>query len=484
MLPLFFGAILCFAMEVQRVTRRLDIVDFRERLPLLGILLIAVVGVFPITGMDQLGVWTSNLMISESYAIGIGATLLLAGVTVVWYAGRQSGVRGPDWTFPGIVLPLGIIALGYLKISMMILGFAAVMYAALRLRLYRKPAYALLGIIFTAAFVWTLTQVSLPQHREGFQPLDFLRGFVPPPWWPFFVFAQLFWSVLYIVVRMRAMGLRTLADLRSAMAARRTLDIEIVTLVGVLGITPGFVTHIDGGSAFYFSDIQRWLAVGLLIAFFATAGAGLHRMRPRSSLAVLLTLFIAAPLIYSMGANSVYWTKRMLAANAALRQELYPDSVAARIPPGIRGLPRLNDAAYLQQGLEASPNYLPTVELLALSEIPATERRRTALFIPQSERAYWDMLKRPGACSFAGHVAPALTGMTMIDGMPAYGCALSPYYGLGFHVKRSREQSAADTLPATLCARSAPSGVSRVMTLHFDQTGRARKRVDECQRAR
>jgi hypothetical protein len=483
MLPLFFGSILCFAMEVQRVTRRDASVDFRERLPLLGILLVAVIGVFPITGMDQLGVWTSNLVISESYAIGIGATLLLAGVTVTWYSGRQSGVRGPDWIFPGVVLPLGIIALGYLKISMMILGFAAAMYAALRLRLYRRPAFVAVGLVFTAAFVWTLTQVSLPQHREGFQPLDFLKGFVPPAWWPFFIIAQLFWSVLYLVVRMRSLGLRTLADLRSAMRDRRTLDVEIVGLVALLGILPGFVTHIDGGSAFYFSDIQRWLAVGLLIAAVAVPGRSLRPARTRSSLAIVLMLFVAAPLACSMGANSVYWTKRMLSANAALRYELYPDSVAARIPLGIRGLPRLNDPRYLQSGLEASPNFLPVEELISLSRLPLAERRRTALFIPQNERAYWDILQRPGACSFAGHIAPALAAMTMVDGMPAYGCALSPYYGLGFHVKRTRGQVAADTLPAALCARAVSSGVRQVMTLHFDQAGRARQRVDECQRA-
>jgi hypothetical protein len=485
MLPFFFGAVVCFAVELQRASASQggEFSDFRNRLPLLTIFLVAFIGVLPITGMDSMGVWTSNLMISESYSIGMGAMLLLAGVTVTWYSGRASGVASADWFFPAVVLPVGIIGLGYLKISMMILGFLAVMYAAYRLRFFRQPGYIVVAVLFTAVFLWTLTLVSLPQHREGFHPFDFLKGFVPPAWWPFFVIAQLFWSVLYIVMRVRSMGLRTFSDLRDAMSDRRTVDIEIVALIAGVGIIPGFVTHIDGGSAFYFSDIQRWMSVALIMGLLASGPVARRKERSLFSLRTVLILFLAFPLIWSMGSNSVFWTKRMLAANAALRYEIYPDSLSAKIPPGIRGLPRLRDERVLQAGLEQSPNFLPAAGLMELAARPRAERARTALFIPQSERRYWEMLKRPGACSFASHVAPALASMMMIDGMPAYGCELSKYYGLGFHRKRDREQVAADTLPSTLCRKARPWGITRVVTVHFDESGRAKPRVDECQRA-
>jgi hypothetical protein len=184
-----------------------------------------------------------------------------------------------------------------------------------------------------------------------------------------------------------------------------------------------------------------------------------------------------------MAANFTYWTKRMLAQNAGTRLAAYPAEAASGISPGIRGLPQLANSELLARGLEASKNYLPVMELIALGDLPRSERRRTALFIPQSEPAYWTILKRPGACSFASHVAPALAAMTMVDGMPPYGCPLSKYYGLGFYPARAREQMAADTVPATLCRRIAPYGMLRVMTLHFDQTGRATQRVDECRTA-
>ena len=118
-----------------------------------------------------------------------------------------------------------------------------------------------------------------------------------------------------------------------------------------------------------------------------------------------------------------------------------------------------------------------------MARLPRGEKERTALFIPQTETRYWTLLQRPGACSFSGHVAPTITGIAAIDGMPPYGCTLSRYYGLGLFAARSRPQLPADTLPAALCARAARSGLSRVMTVHFDSTGRATRRVDECQSA-
>jgi hypothetical protein len=89
---------------------------------------------------------------------------------------------------------------------------------------------------------------------------------VPRPWWAFFVLAQLFWSVLFVVLRLRQENARTVGDVMAAVRERRIIDAEIVAAVALAGILPGFILHIDGGSAFYFSDIQRWMSLGLLLS--------------------------------------------------------------------------------------------------------------------------------------------------------------------------------------------------------------------------
>ncbi|MGH9418532.1 MAG: hypothetical protein ACRD3J_01050 [Thermoanaerobaculia bacterium] len=107
-------------------------------------------------------------------------------------------------------------------------------------------------------------------------------------------------------------------------------------------------------------------------------------------------------------------------------------------------------------------------------------RRRTGLFIPQTETAYWQVLTRPGDCSFSSFVAPALSTMAMIDGMPPYKCNLSPFYGLGQYTPRRELQSAAAASPALLCATATNSELDRVMVLHFDERGAMTSNTVDC----
>ena len=97
--------------------------------------------------------------------------------------------------------------------------------------------------------------------------------------------------------------------------------------------------------------------------------------------------------------------------------------------------------------------------------MPDALRRRTALFIPQDQSAYWKSLTRPGACAFQPFVATALASLAMIDGMPPFGCTLVPYYGIGSFAPRTRPQLAEDSSPATLCRRAATWGIDRVIVL-------------------
>jgi uncharacterized membrane protein len=322
-------------------------------------------------------------------------------------------------------------------------------------------------------------RVSLVAHHEGIVPLDYLKGFVPRVWWPFFLLAHLAWSTLYIVLRLRQERARTLGDIVSLARARKILDVEIVAVIAIAGVLPGFILHIDGGSAFYFSDVQRWIALCLLLSSVTTLLPTVDRLR-WNRLSTIAVLFVAIPLVVSTARNSWYWTRRMVRANAELRYSLYPSAARARLTPGIRSLPRLGDPSLLETGLRSSVNYNPVAGLLELAKMPLEEKRSTAVFVPQSEDKYWTILKRPGACSFSGFVVPSLTGISMIDGMPAAGCTLSHYYGLSLFRHRTDPQTEEDQSPAVVCARAVSAGFDEVIVLHFDADGRMSRRKVMC----
>jgi hypothetical protein len=485
MIPLFFGGIIAFAVQVRgEGFFGTPDDDATRELTVWGIFLAATVGIIPIVGTDAIGVWTSNLMISESYAVGIPVALMLFATVVRFWRDRGSSVTSGDakvidYIFLALVLPAGLAVLGYLKISLMILGFGATGYAAFRLGVWKMPAVLVVALWVVAVVFATYMRTSLVAHHEGIVPLDFMKSFVPRNWWAFFFLAQIFWSLVYVCLRLRQEGARTIGDVIALGRAKRILDAEVVGVVAVAGVVPGLVLHIDGGSAFYFSDIQRWLSVGLLLAGASALLPRFERLNLRR-LRTIAVLIVALPFAVSTLRNCVYWTRTMLAANTELRWSLYPEAERRQINPRFRSLPRLTDPAKLRDGLMRGRNYYPVMGLLSLAGMPLSEKRHTAVFVPQAEWKYWSILARPNACGFSGFVVPSLTGIAMIDGMPDAQCKLSPYYGLSLFEKRAGLQSDAEITPAKLCTRAAAKGFDRVLQLHFDDRGVVSTSVHEC----
>lgn len=488
-IPLFFAGTLALALELSCLRQDEDAVSPLTGLWFWGVFLAVTIGVIPIAAMDALGVWTSNLTISESYAVAVPVALLLVACTVIFWRGGAEGRMASeerlsvgDNVFLVAILPIGIAMLGYLKISLMILAFGLGLYLAFRVRLYRRPVGIAAILLATLLVSFTYPRVSMRAQNEGVFPFEFMRSYVPWMWWAFFPVLHLFWSWVYAMLRLIQERTATLGDLRAQVKAGRLLDVEAVLLVALLGVAPGMIIRIGGGSAFYFSDVQRWLALALLLStppLWLSAFKRSERGAPATEargLGTLRTARVAAavfalPLVATMAMNTVFWTRKFMHANAATRMSLYPLSLTSSISPGIHGLPRLADERLLRDGLDASRNYRVLDQLRGLSSISLDERRRTLLFIPQSERLYWNILAQPRTCSFSSSVAPALANMAMIDGMPPFDCTLIPFFGGGEYTPRKSPQTAADASAQSLCRKARAVDFRHVMSLHFDSTG-------------
>jgi hypothetical protein len=507
MIPFFFVGVLAFATELRsrRIGGSSDF--FRTNLCLWLILFAACIGVIPLASLDAMGVWTSNYLISESYTVAVPAALMLAATAVAFYhhsarrledVGRRQATL-QEWGFYVVFLPPATIALGYLKISLMMLALPVALYVFVRLRLCsQRPAVVSAMLLVVGCFL-AYNRVSLPAHHEGFVRFDFMKTYVPFLWWPFFFLVHLAWSWLYIAFRLRQVGVKTLADIATRFGDKSLLDVEVVAVVALLGIAPGLLLHIDGGSAFYFSDVQRWLALGLILSLgpeflrfirletpMTPAGAEQARTHHWRQLrtGTVVRWFIAAPMLITIFLNAAVWPARMVRANGETRRGLYALIVGGSLPAGIHAWMRLRDPAVIRTSLSGSPNYSMTTGLSSLANLDEASRSRTALFIPQDEVAYWTALTRPGACTYQSFLAPALSGMMMIDGMPAYRCTLSRYYGLGSFQPRTRPQTRADVQPSALCRRATRWGMTKVLIVTFDSSRTMRRSLVECRPGR
>lgn len=482
-IPFFFGGVVALAIFLAN-RRKTDEGESCRLNGFFWALLIGIaVGIAPIAGLDAMGVWTSNILISESYTIAVPVALLFAAVVTSWADGVAPDIRSLSTArvspaslfFLIVVIPAGIVLLGYLKISLMALAFAAAVFLFLRLGLYRRLPYLLSIAITSTVFYLTYVQVSLPAHREGIVPFDYLSNFVPLPWWPFFIFVHLAWTWVYAAYRVRQEEIQDLAGLRDAIRGRRLIDVELLVALALIGIVPGLLIHIDGGSAFYFSDVQRWLAAAMLLSWIASAG---HKVWPRAAATdkrgigaiptrSLLIGFLMLAAVGSVTANAFHWPAKMIRQNVAVREQLYANAGKGTVTARIRDFGKMLEPTVIAAGLRASPNYTMAHALDDYQRTPLSIRRREVMFIPQTDTHYWSSLARAPECTFQSFVAPALSGIAMIDGMPAVGCKLSKYYGIGSFAPRIVLQQPEQATQVALCARAKAIGADVVISMRF-----------------
>jgi hypothetical protein len=113
--------------------------------------------------------------------------------------------------------------------------------------------------------------------------------------------------------------------------------------------------------------------------------------------------------------------------------------------------------------------------------MPRKFKQRTLLFIPHSYDAFWRIWEEErGRCSFTPLIAPATSGLALLDGMPPVDCDLTDQYGMLRYERRTTPQSSADTTSAVLCAKASVKGFSRVIVLEGSAAGEVVLSPIEC----
>ena len=487
-IPLFFCAVLLLCIEAKKgwshshpgVERPLR-TDYAAWLFFFA----ATVGLIPTSGLDAMGIWNLHAMISESYVIAIPVFLLVICTALVYWRRRKSSHRKSDLVFLLAFVPVMLAVAGFLKVSTMLLLLAAGLAVVLLGRLYRDKAVIVSALLCLGVSATTYLLVSVAAQNQGIVPFSFMRFYVSADWWPYFILINLFWSWVYIFLRLREENVGNIGDVRQAAVQGRITDVVVVAVVALAGWAPGELIDVHGGSAVYFSDVQRWLALSLLMA-----GAWRWLVRRRAiddnpARAVTLRgvrvshLWLAAlavPIGITMILNVMRAPLTALRANLTLRRALYAEAGVQGRPP----LMSLADPRLLDKGLHHAPEYALISTLRELDRTPPALKRRTVVFIPQTYAPFWRLWSEHGRCSYVPFIVPATSGLALIDGMPPADCDLTVQYGMTRYKRRTAPQQAADVTPSAICAKANAKGFSRVIVLDGDESGAVTTRTLEC----
>ncbi len=409
------------------------------------VLAAGIIGVLPLgIGIDPIA-RASPLFVSESYGLAIGVALL--GIAAVSALSRDIATA-PDMRSFDVLLGFLFICtlpavVGLLKISVMMLLSAAAAWFFFRLRLYRckitAPSSVIGLVILYCGFLFTYN----PEYGQlaGISPFNALKTLVGFTWWSYYWLFCYAWTLLFVGLRLREEGARTLRQVVNAFRARRLLDVELVLIIAVLGSVPEILLR-DYSSTHYFAIDQQWLAIGLTLAVVlrpvrcgnrqtatttpdaATAHARsqigapvgwLDRVTMPKALAGLLGLFAVGTFLLN--------TDTLLGnAAAAVRGSLgLPATATSPLDAAWNG--NLSEARQIldrqvnavEERLRTDKSIVPLLQ--SLDRLPLAEKRRSLLYIPKSNRQFWGLLHDAYSPKDGPFVAPALSGIAMIDGL-------------------------------------------------------------------
>jgi len=385
---------------------------------------LAVVGLFPFVEDPNHWNFNETILNSDSHLLAYALSTWLIALAVIFNHSIKS--RSPvstagtarkftvDEIFGfSLVLPIVLAMAGFVKISQIYLLLALCLYLCLRVKWLRAwPVF--LGVTLSMLVVIAQLRSEVGAVTASFGPFRFDR--IHPEWVPYFFIVYFIWAWLFLFLWARVRNVDTLADFLRAMRSGESLPVELVFVVLVAGLAPYLLLDFYSPAWKYFTEFHAVVAAIFIAAFIPRIDLSILATGLRSgqiSLAqcfgLILAIAVAGHLfmttegaIYRM-VKSIGETRAALAGKAlsAWRSELRQ----------INRSPSRADA-----GIVARGNILQCLE--NLGHQPKQLRQTAVIYIPKTNRLYWDMHQvGAGATPF---IAPAEAGMAMINGVPEF----------------------------------------------------------------
>jgi hypothetical protein len=500
-IPFWISRLLVFTVEIQeRIGNGTVAGALRKNYGFWLVFFTGMIGFLPTEAARKMALGGDLHFISVTYTAGLAWSFGVLSLAVS--LSRRVGNQSENLTVPDhaliCVIPILLFIVGLMKISLMFLLVAIYAYLFCRLSLwrYRTPLISLILTIVALVFAVRLTTNS----GSGFAhiyPFGFFISNVAFAWKPFFLIFFYFWSWLFVVWRFYQTKMTTVGDLGEAWHEKKIVDAEVVAVTCLAGTAPAFLLAIPGGSGIYFMDFQNWFSLSLLLANIDAIRkeiiehfAGLQKRHfswGRVPLVYFLVFLLGLGWIGCLVTNSAQAVLRMVSSNMAIRCALAGinsrDSSCRRLEQSTisgRGGKAYRLAGNLlvkewsplfanaQQNLEKNPKYRMVQALKDLRDLPLNEKKKTLIFIPQSNRAYWGLMP---ACQAVPFIAPAVTGMALLEGLPSADCpvqsdTLINHYAV--YRLRSREDKPLNLDRAGLCNMVRSKGFDRLITITVD----------------
>lgn len=212
---------------------------------------------------EKWAIWDSWI-ISESYLLSLIFLFLAISLTIA-ITNESSGKKQIMFS---VLLAAVLLLSGLSKISAIVVAATGGLFMIARTGRWRSSwglAMALMVVVILLITIKVATRHSITS--QTFVPLHFIKEWVPQSTRVFFIPVFYFCLIVYALLRIKEQRVRTIAELGNAFRLKQFVDVEFLIISALVGIAPALVFPIEGGSGWYFMDIQARLALVFLAAF-------------------------------------------------------------------------------------------------------------------------------------------------------------------------------------------------------------------------
>ena len=354
---------------------------------------------------------------SDSFALGMALVFAFGGLATSLDQSYPKGFNAASLTQPfavAIAEPVLLALIGFVKISLLYSVLAVLIYLWLRLPKLRNWAVTL-GTTAACVILLLLFRAESGATASSIALFNFDR--IHPEWVPYFFLVHYIWLWILVLMWARRERVHTVLDLAKAVRSKRSLPLELVLAAAATGLIPYLVLFFDSGAWGYFTLFHAFLAGAFVLALYSPST--MRQIKSQLSNGTLPLARVATFLVASIVAGhlviaTVSSDYRMIKHNGEIRARLVGNDPAK----WRASLHQIGRSVKITQPLLVNRSRV----LHCLSDIglePARQRRTMALYIPKTNRWYWDMRQQnnPGVPPF---IAPAFSGVAMVDGLPEF----------------------------------------------------------------
>lgn len=404
-------------------------------------------------------------LLSGSYVVGLSLLILTLGI-VAKAVSTQEGM-----TALAVLIPVMIAAMGITKISIGVIAVALSFYFFLRWRLFRQRRFVV-GMIAALVIIVGLYRITVNSDLEGLavnSPINLLIRQLPNAFGDYV--APLFLPLIFIILRLVQKRVRSVGEFWEQVSTNQLIDVEVVAVTAIASIGPGLAGLND---TYYFTNVQRWIALVFVLVFstrflpmLRVIPAGMPRKLRFVSLRNLFLIVLFSLWVIRIGYYAVAPIREARSQGITIRYYYAPGLSTLTI---IRAaLNQDADVVYAAQH-EASKNatYQFLSALADLRNLQEDQKRETLVFIPRSNELYWGLEFHH--CFGPSFVAPALTEMAMLDGLPADPACDSAGFGLPDYDDDEDRLALTPDEPDKLCEAAQSLGFKQVLVVDMDES--------------